>query len=112
MEKLNEKLIDADVIVFATPIYYYTVSAQLKAVMDRFHAKNAVISGSKKAVMLATAYGYDAQTMEALDKMFASTLRFLKWENAGTVYAGGCPVREVIENTDYPQQAYELGKKL
>lgn len=112
MEKLNKKLIDADVIIFATPLYYYTVSAQLKAVIDRFHAKNSIISGNKKAIMLATAYGDDDQTMEALDKMFVSSLRFLNWENAGTVYAGGCPVREVIENTDYPKQAYELGKSL
>jgi multimeric flavodoxin WrbA len=112
MEKLNGKLIDADVIVFATPLYYYTVSAQIKAVMDRFHAKNAIISENKKAIMLATAYGDDDQTMEALDKMHTSILRFLNWENAGTVYAIGCPVREVIENTNYPQQAYELGKNL
>lgn len=112
MEKLNEKLIDADVIVFATPVYYYTVSAQLKAVIDRFHAKNAIISGNKKAIMLATAYGDDDQTMEALNKMFSSSLCFLNWENAGTVYALGCPVREVIENTNYPEQAYELGKNL
>jgi multimeric flavodoxin WrbA len=112
MEILNEKLIDADVIVFATPLYYYTVSAQLKAVMDRFHAKNAIISGNKKAIMLATAHGDDEQTMEALNKMFESSLRFLNWENSGTVYATGCPVREVIESTKYPQQAYELGKSL
>lgn len=112
MEKLNEKLIDADVIVFATPLYYYTVSAQLKAVMDRFHAKNAIISGNKKAIMLATSYGDDAQTMDGLDKMFDLSLRFLNWEKAGTVYATGCPVREMLENTNYPQQAYELGKSL
>lgn len=48
--------------------------------------------------------------MEALDKMFYSSLRFLNWENAGTVYALGCPVREVIKNTNYPKQAYESGK--
>lgn len=112
MEKLNEKLIDADVIVFATPLYYYTVSAQIKAVIDRFHAKNAIISGNKKAIMLATSYGDDAETMEALDKMFSLSLRFLNWENAGMVYALGSPVREVIENTDYPKQAYDLGKSL
>lgn len=112
MEKLNEKLIDADVIVFATPLYYYTVSAQLKAVMDRFHAKNSIISGNKKAIILATSYGDDAQTMEALDKMFELSLCFLNWERAGTVYAIGCPVREMLEVTNFPQQAYELGKNL
>lgn len=112
MEKLNEKLINADVIAFATPLYYYTVSAQIKAVIDRFHAKNAVISGNKKAVMIASAYGSDDQTFEALDKMFQSSLRFLNWENAGSVYATGSPVREMLAATDFPNQAYLLGKNL
>lgn len=112
MEKLNDKLIDADVVVFATPLYYYTVSAQLKAVMDRFHAKNGIISGNKKAVMLASAYGDDDETMEALDKMYESTLRFLNWENVGKVYAIGCPVREVLERTEFPEKAYKIGRNL
>ena len=112
MEKLNGELIDADVVVFATPLYYYTVSAQLKAVMDRFHAKNSIISGSKKAILLATAYGDDDQTMEPLDKMYEASLRFLNWENAGKVYATGCPVREMLEETEFPENAYQLGKNL
>jgi multimeric flavodoxin WrbA len=112
MEKLYIKLVDADVIVFATPLYYYTVSAQLKAVMDRFHAKNTIISGNKKAIMLATSYGDDEQTMEGLDRMYELSLRYLNWESVGKVYAKGCPVREVLENTNYPQAAYELGKSL
>ena len=112
MEKLNVELIDADVVVFATPLYYYTVSAQLKAVMDRFHAKNSIISGNKKAVLLATAYGDDDQTMEALDKMYEASMRFLNWENAGKVYATGCPVREMLEATEFPELAYQLGKNI
>lgn len=112
MEKLNGELIDADVVVFATPLYYYTVSAQLKAVMDRFHAKNSIISGGKKAVLLATAYGDGDQTMEALDKMYEASLRFLNWENVGKIYAIGCPVREMLEVTEFPEQAYQLGKSI
>lgn len=112
MVKLNEKLIDTDVIVFASPLYYYTVSAQLKSVIDRFNAKNANISGNKKAIMLATSYGDDDQTMEALDKMYESSLRFLNWENVGKVYAIGCPVREVLETTEFPEKAYQLGRNL
>ena len=48
MEKLNDKLIDADVVVFATPLYYYTVSAQLKAVMHRFHKKMLLFQAIRK----------------------------------------------------------------
>jgi hypothetical protein len=44
--------------------------------------------------------------------MYESMLRFLAWEDAGKLMASGCPAREVLEQTDYPRQAYEMGKKL
>ena len=49
--------------------------------------------------MLASAYGDDDESMEALNKMYELTLCFLNWENVGKVYAIGCPVREVLETT-------------
>ena len=110
MNVLSNKLVGADMIVFVTPLYYYGMSTQLKAVVDRFHANNAKLKGNKKVMLLATSYGADDWTMEGLEKMYASMLRFLNWENAGTLFATGCPVREVIEQTNYPQQAYEMGK--
>lgn len=112
MSKLNDKLFDADVIVFVTPVYYYTMSAQLKAAVDRFHANNEKLSGNKKAMLFAAAYGTDDGTMEGLQKTYEAILRYLDWKDAGTLFAKGCPAREVIETTDYPQQAYEIGKAL
>ena len=95
-----------------TPLYYYTMSAQIKAVIDRFHAKNSKIAGNKKAMLFATSYGTDDWTMEGLEKTYEGTLRFLNWTNVGMLFAKGCPAREVIEQTDYPQQAYEIGKTI
>lgn len=112
MDKLNEELMDSDVVVFVTPLYYYTFSAQIKAVMDRFHAKNAQLAGNKMAILMATSYGDEDWTMEGIDKTFELSLGFLNWENAGTLYAVGCPAREVIEATEFPQKAYEMGKNL
>lgn len=106
------KIIDSDMVVFVTPIYYYTMSAQIKAVIDRFHAKNAKISGNKKAMLLATSYGADDWTMEGLEKTYEGTLRFLNWTDAGKLFATGCPIREMLEQTDFPNQAYELGKSI
>lgn len=112
MNTWYEKLIDADMIVFVTPLYYYGMSTQIKAVIDRFHANNAKLAGSKKAMLLATSYGADDWTMEALEKNYESILRFMNWDDAGKLFAIGCPVREVIEQTDFPNQAYELGKTI
>lgn len=104
------KLIDSDMVVFVTPLYYYTMSTQIKSVIDRFHANNAKLAGNKKAMILATSYGADDWTMEGLEKTYESILRFLNWEDAGKLFATGCPVREVIEQSNFPTQAYELGK--
>lgn len=112
MNELSKQLVETELIVFVTPLYYFGMSAQIKAVIDRFHASNAKIAGNKKAMLLAAAYGADDWTMEGLEKMYESMLRFLAWEDAGKIMATGCPVREVLEQTDYPQQAYEMGKNL
>jgi multimeric flavodoxin WrbA len=112
MNTWYEKLIEADMIVFVTPLYYYGMSTQLKAVIDRFHANNAKLAGNKKSMMLATSYGANDWTMEALEKNYESILRFMNWNDAGKLFATGCPVREVIEQTNFPNQAYELGKSI
>ncbi len=103
MSRLNDKLFESDMVVFVTPVYYFTMSAQIKAVVDRFPANNAKLSGNKKAMLFAADYGVDDGTMEGLQKTYEAILRYLNWKDAGMLFAKGCPAREVIETTDYPQ---------
>lgn len=110
MSKLNDKLFESDMVVFVTPIYYFTMSAQMKAAVDRLHANNAKLSGNKKAMLFAASALADDGTMEGLQKTYEAILSYLNWKDAGMLFAKGCPTREVIETTDYPQQAYEMGK--
>lgn len=112
MNTWYEKIIDSDMVVFVTPLYYFGMSTQIKTVIDRFHAKNAKLRGDKKAILMATSYGTDDWTMESLEKNYKSILRYLNWEDAGKFFATGCPIREVIEQTNFPNQAYELGKSI
>lgn len=113
MEKLNPKLFEADMVVFVTPLYYFGFSSQIKMVIDRFHANNyKIINTNKKAMLLATSAAANDWTMEGLVTNYKNIIRFLGWENSGMLLATGCPVREVIEKTDFPQKAYELGKNL
>lgn len=112
MNDLTNKLVETELIVLVTPLYYFTMSAQLKAVVDRFHANNAKLAGNKKAMLLAASYGADDWTMEGLEKTYESVLRFLNWEDAGKLLATGCPAREILEQTDFPQMAYKMGKTL
>ena len=56
MERIRTQILDADMVVFVTPLYYYGMSAQLKTLIDRFCAFNSSIqSRHMKSAILAAA---------------------------------------------------------
>ncbi len=110
MTELNPHLLEADAIVFVSPIYYFNVSAQLKAVIDRFYAHNAKLQKGKKAALLFTMADDTAVVAEGASAFFKHLCDYMEWENKGILAAPACWQREDIEKTDFPQRAYELGK--
>ncbi len=111
-EFVRENIVDADAVVFATPMYYFGISAQLKAVIDRFYAINGKIHRPKKAVLLMTYANSAASEAEPIKKHYEVLLNYLGWQDAGQVIASGVWPVGAIKNTDYPQKAYELGKRI
>ena len=112
MGKLYPQLLEADLIAFVSPLYYYSVSAQLKLVIDRFYPINSKITGNKKAVLMMTAEAKGEEAMSGAIKSYLEAIKYLKWIDCGMVLAGGCGVREEIENSNFPEKAYQLGKSL
>ena len=112
MQELNPHLIEADAIALISPIYYYGFSAQLKAVIDRFYANDAVLHGNKKAVMMVTMADTSLKTANGAIQSFKGMTDYLEWDIAGTVIGINCMTLDMLKNTNYPQQAYELGKSL
>lgn len=112
MLELNPRIQEADAIVFASPIYYYNINAQLKAVIDRFYANNAALHGKKKAALMVTMADETMESADGPEVFFKNFCNYMKWECLGTIAAPSCWKREDIESTDYPQQAYELGKNI
>ena len=113
MEKLNPMLEDAELVVFVTPLYYFGMSAQIKAVFDRFYANNTALrEQQKKTIVLATCGDTEDWTFDALKQHFEDAFRYMRWTCIGSVYALGMYVREDIEQSDYPKEAYELGRSL
>ncbi len=113
MQELNPELLKAELVVFVSPIYYYDINAQIKAVIDRFYANNSVLKGSDKKAVLMITYGEEAEeTAEGSIVSYKSMVDYLEWKNVGIVSAKGCYVLDDIINSEYPKQAYELGKSL
>lgn len=113
MTNLYPRLIEADLIAFVTPLYYYGASAQIKAVIDRFYGIDGLIRNTgKKAVLFVTAGDTKEQIMNGVVGTYKGMLHYLNWQDCGKVLAIDSYTREDIEKTDYPQQAYQLGKNL
>lgn len=110
---LSGDLLKADLVAFATPLYYFGMSSHLKAAIDRFYASNeTLMAQNKKAVLLATCADTESWAPEALKAHYAAILRYLGWEDRGILIAPGMAVRSDIEASDYPAAAFKMGSDL
>lgn len=111
--ELRPHLIEADMVVFATPMYYFGISAQMKRVIDRFYAINGKIKGLyKKAAYLMTYANTAKSDAEPMLLHYRTMMVYLGWESVGEVVAPGVWTAGSVRDTDYGDKAYRLGKSL
>ena len=109
--KLMSKMLEADLIVLTTPLYYFGMSAQLKVIVDRFYSRTGKLHG-KKSIMMATAYNSADWTMEALVNHYETLVRYMEWQDVGQVMATGCGARSLVEKSPFADMAYKIGAAL
>lgn len=109
--ELMPELLDSDMIVLVTPLYYYDMSAQLKTVIDRMHGRLRSFDG-KKSILMATAWNSGGWTFDALVDHYDSLVEFMHWQDMGKVLALGSGTRRMIEGTEFPEQTERLGMSI
>ena len=113
VRKIKEKLLSADMVVFASPLYYYGMTAQLKAVVDRFCAYNSSLNSRHlRSALLTVAWNADDWTFEALVAHYKTLVRYINFEDKGMVLGYGCGTPTMTKRSIYPEKAYELGRNL
>lgn len=109
--EIAKQMHDADVLVFASPIYYYEMSGQMKTLLDRANSLYGSDYRFSDVYFLSTAAedadGVDSRAISGLEGWIAC---FERAKMAGTVFAGG--VNDTGEISGHPalQKAYEMGK--
>ena len=107
------KMHDADVIAFATPIYYYEMSGQLKTLLDRANPLYPSDYKFRSIYMLTTAAEDEAFVPErAVAGLTGWIDCFERARLAGTVFAGGVNEMGEIEGHKALGEAYEMGKSI
>ncbi len=109
--KLMPKMLEADMIVLATPLYYFGFSAQIKTVIDRFYSRTGSLH-NKKSILMATAWDSKDWTMSSLVQHYETLVKYMHWQDCGKVLAVGCGTRSMIESSEFPEIAFNLGKSI
>ena len=113
MALLYEKVQNADVLVFSTPVYYYSVSGQLKTFLDRLNPLYVRENKFKEVYLLATAAEDEEQAVDG------SATAIQGWIDCfdgvalkGLLRGVGLEDKGEAEKSAYPGQAFEMGKNI
>lgn len=112
MKEILQKMIDADVIVLASPVYFYSIDAQLKTVLDRTVARWTEVK-NKEFYYIMTAADEARESMQttlACFRGYADCVEGAK--ERGVIYGTGVYERGEIRNKPAFSEAYTMGKRV
>jgi multimeric flavodoxin WrbA len=117
MQELYPKLRAAQAILIASPVYWFTFSAQAKLFIDRWYAlessQGSALKGKKFGLILT--YGdsdpYTSGGINAI-RTFQDMMRYIKSDVVGIVYGTANKEAEILTQPKLMEKAYKLGEKL
>ena len=112
MEEIRAKMLEADVIVLASPIYFYSMTAQMKTLIDRTYAFFNELKGKTFYFIITCGAPDTAFTETMLASLRGFTCCVPEAKEGGVVLGVGAMEAGEIRSTPAMQQAYEMGKNL
>ena len=110
MAEILKELDQADAVVFASPIYWFDISAQLKTVIDRMYARaKKGFHFNKTALLLDSASDgvYDAAITQ-----YKAMTGYLRWEDLGIITVPGMSSKGAMKDSPAMDEVYKLGLSL
>ena len=110
IELIKLKLLNSDMVVFATPLYYYGMSAQLKTVIYRFLPKWQDLGGHDVYLIIT---GHDGKRgLELVGKELTTIFKNLGNDIKGIIWGEGVWQKGEVIGTKAMTEAYEAGKNV
>ncbi|MBI5966296.1 MAG: flavodoxin family protein [Deltaproteobacteria bacterium] len=121
MPEIHKKILEADAVIHSVPLYFWAMTSQMKAYLDRWCAfydadwrlhKAYYPKMKGKRIGLITVCGDpNVSTADPIVHSFKTTADFTKLKWIGTVMASASSKGEIVKNDKAKKQAYQLGKK-
>ena len=112
MTEVYELLLRTDALVFATPVYFYNMSAQLKALIDRLYNPVREKLPVRYTALLSVCADDSPRAFDPLRATFAAIEGYLNWKRAGEVTVPGLEKKGDIAGNEALSRARALGEKL
>ena len=110
---IMNKVLKADVVAWATPIYYYEMSGQMKTLIDRMNAMYPLDYQFRDVYLMTTAAEDEEQVPKRAEAGLTGWIDcYPKSRLAGTLFCGGVNGARDIEGNPKLQEAYELGNNI
>lgn len=106
---------NADILVLASPLYFWSISGRLKSFIDRLYAISTNDEyPHKDTILLMTSGSKGFYAFEQGVSFYRFYTNALGWSHRGMVLAGGCKSEPGTKTIDekYLNEAYELGKSI
>lgn len=112
MAQIMQQIIDCDVLVLASPVYFYSIDAQLKAVIDRTVCRWTEVK-DKEMYYIMTAADEERSSMDTTLACFRGYADCIEGAvEKGVLYGTGVYEAGAVRQTGLMQQAYEMGRNV
>ena len=112
MAKILDKLIEADVIVMATPVYFYTMDAQMKTLIDRCCSRYTEMKEKEFYFIVTAAVDSIAQMERTVEGLRGFTVCLDGPRERGVIYGAGVWQAGEIKDKPAMQEAYDAGRNV
>jgi len=112
MTEIYDRLQKTDTLVFATPVYFFIMSAQLKAVIDRLYNPVRAAFPIRHTALLSVCADSAQKTFDPLRQTVAAIESYLGWKRVGEVTVYGISGKGDIAGNPALEKAKALGEKM
>ena len=121
MPEIHKKILEADAIIHSVPVYFWAMTAQMKAYLDRWcaffdaewkwHKAYYPKMNGKKIGLITVCGDTNVSTADPIVHSFKTTAEFTKLNWIGVVQASAGAKGEIARNTKAKKEAYALGQR-
>lgn len=113
-QMVAEKILESDVIIFASPVYWWGITSQMKAAIDRIYMKGEFLPQKPKKIGLITvgAAELSDEEYDIIKRQFKCICEYLKWNFVGNIDISAYEKGDILKDNTKITELKDFWKKI